>query len=193
MKQLITNIYPISELTDKQIKLAYERWNETNEFYDEFIIDDITEIAKTIGIHIDKIHYSGFYNQGDGAMFEGKYEFNPNWKTDLEEYAPNELVVKQLGESLVSIYNTHPMTAIVKHNNSHYYHSNTAEIIVLSVDEDEIDTYESRNLKMYLRCFMNWMYRHLLKEYDDQMSLENFKEYAIDNDYHFDEHGFIRG
>ena len=193
MKQIVTNIYPISELSDKQIQLAHERWNESTEFYDESIIDDIIEIAKTIGIQIDKIHYSGFYNQGDGAMFEGKYEFNPNWKTDLEEYAPNELVVKQLGESLVSIYNTHPMTAIVKHNNRHYYHSNTAEIIVLSVDEDEIDTYESRNLKMYLRCFMNWMYRHLLKEYDDQMSLENFKEYAIDNDYHFDEHGFIRG
>jgi len=196
MKQLITNIYPIAELSEQQIEKAHEKWVEFvefQEFTDDFIIDDIKAIGKAIGIHIDKIHYSGFYNQGDGAWFEGTYQFNPNWKADLEAYAPIELVVKTLAESLVSIYNTNKLTAVVKQGHTYYCNSSSADIIVSSPDEDDIDTFESRSLTMYLRSFMNWMYRHIEKEYEYQTSLENFKQVAEANDYHFDENGNLRG
>ena len=73
MKQIITNIYPITELSEQQISKAHEKFIEDLQFIDDFAKDDIKAIAKTIGIQIDEIHYSGFYSQGDGAMFTGTY------------------------------------------------------------------------------------------------------------------------
>jgi hypothetical protein len=44
-----------------------------------------------------------------------------------------------------------------------------------------------------LKAFMRWMYERLETEYEYQMSLDAFKETALDNDYHFDIDGNLKG
>ena len=184
MKQLITNIYPITELTDQQLNKAHDKFIEDLPFMDEFVIEDIKNIAKTIGIQIDKIHYSGFYSQGDGAMFTGTYQYNPNWDNDLTAYSPNEDTkdtIKTIAKNLEYDNDRKDLTATIAHTNSRYYHENTADITI-TVDDMDINPSYSLDLK----AFMRWMYERLETEYEYQMSLDAFKETALANDYHFD-------
>ena len=188
MKQIITNIYPIAELTDAQIDKAYQKFTQDLQFMDEFVIDDIKAIAKTIGINIKTVHYSGFHSRGDGAMFTGTYQYNPNWENDLTAYAPNEDTIKRIAKDLEYANDRKDLTATIVHDRSRYYHPNTADISIM-VDDMEV----SPAYSVYLRDFMRWMYSQLESEYNYQMSLEAFKETAIANDYHFDVDGNLLG
>ncbi len=187
MKQLITNIYPITELTEQQLNKAHDKFIENLPFMDEFVIEDIKNIAKTIGIQIDKIHYSGFYSQGDGAMFTGTYQYNPNWENDLTAYAPNEDTkdtIKTIAKNLEYDNDRKDLIATIV-NRSHYYHPCTS---IMVDNMESIPAYE-----VYIRDFMRWMYERLETEYEYQMSLDAFKETALANDYHFDIDGNLKG
>jgi hypothetical protein len=188
MKQIITNIYPITELTDQQINKAYDKYIEDLAFIDDFIKDNIKNIAKTIGIQIDDIYYSGFCSQGDGAMFTGTYQYNPNWENDLKAYAPNQTVVHHIAKNLEYVNDRKDLIATITHTNSRYYHENTADITI-TVDDMDINP----SYSLYLKDFMKWMYDHLETEYEYQMSLDAFKETALANDYHFDIDGNLKG
>lgn len=63
-------------------KQELEEFQNRNTCYfdSDFIFDDIKSQCKIFGLEIDKIYYSGFCGQGDGASFEGSYTYFKNWK-----------------------------------------------------------------------------------------------------------------
>lgn len=72
-----THAYTIHELSDKAKERAHYQWLENFEFFGaEYVIEDAKEIAALMGWTIDKVFYSGFGSQGDGACFKGimRYE-----------------------------------------------------------------------------------------------------------------------
>jgi len=44
---------------------------EHHEWWDG-VYEDFTDRMKAVGIHVNKMYFSGFYSQGDGACFEGQ-------------------------------------------------------------------------------------------------------------------------
>jgi hypothetical protein len=76
MRTIQTTVYRFSELSEEAKEKSIETNRDINcgdSFWSECVIEDAKEQAKTIGIDIDHIYYSGFSSQGDGACFDGRY------------------------------------------------------------------------------------------------------------------------
>ena len=77
--QTITkNFYLFNELSEeqKQEVLDRHRGYDVDHFeWFEYTIDDYKEILEIIGFYDIDINFSGFWSQGDGASFTGKYYY----------------------------------------------------------------------------------------------------------------------
>lgn len=90
MKTKTIKLYEYSELSPEAKKRALEKWNEHNfdDYYLQVELDNyLDELLEESGIkpvadlkgyetNHAKIYYSLGYSQGDGAMFEGRFEWN---------------------------------------------------------------------------------------------------------------------
>jgi len=80
----------------------------------ECVYENFKERMAKVGIEVDKIYFSGFWSQGDGACFEGTINplrfFRKHFPT---EYPTIRLVLRHGGTARVSC----------KHS-GHYYHEN---------------------------------------------------------------------
>jgi hypothetical protein len=72
----ITNVYEFSKLSDNA-KAKARDWYRKASIHDdhgaEFVIDDAKRVFTHCGITIDRVGYSGFWSQGDGAHFVGTW------------------------------------------------------------------------------------------------------------------------
>lgn len=198
--------YSFEELSEEAQEKALEKyydWNVNDDFWHECIIDDAKKIGKLVGIEIKNIYFSGFSNQGDGACFEGYYEYKNGGLKALKEYAPQDKKLHRIAENLEELQrkNFYRLSASVKHS-GHYYHEHCTRIEVYYEDYDDDaanpeywyyrDNKPDEALKDILRDFMRWIYKRLESEYDYLTSEENLREYFSDSDYiEFDENGTI--
>lgn len=191
-----TEVYQLSELDRYTQEYAYNKWRETNEFFDDFLIDDFTAIGACIGIEIYKVKWSGFWSQGDGASFIGRYEYKKGWKKALADYC-NEYELVRIGQALQReqskyFYKLH---ANVTDGRGNYSHKNSVIIDVTHADDYDrwgcvnIPESDSDCVEELLKDFMDYMYKSLDKEYEDQNSFESFRVYCDDNDCFFEEDG----
>ena len=96
MQVIKVNTYSFKELSKEAKKKVLERLSQINVDYDQWhdgIIEDAKECGKILGIDIDKIYFSGFSSQGDGACFEGNYSYRKNAVNDIKAYAPKDEVL----------------------------------------------------------------------------------------------------
>lgn len=188
-------VYEFSELSDKAKQKALQDHCEhgmDHDWYD-FVYEDAKEIANLMGIDIDKIYFSGFWSQGDGAMFEGGYGYKKNSVNAVKEYAPQDTELHDIAQTLANVQRKYfyRLSASVKHHG--YYHHERSNIITIEYD----DSYDYRNvdekdedaIAECLRDFMKWIYRQLEKEYEYLTSEEYFKELCEVNEYNFYENG----
>ena len=93
--------------------MDYEWWEGTY----EMAIED----GKEKGFYIDKIYFSGFYSQGDGASWIGQVDVR-QW---LEENLPDSIGLSAwcqlIQEGVISMFSK------VVANNSHYCHESTMQ------------------------------------------------------------------
>jgi hypothetical protein len=100
-KKCIT-VYKFDELSDEAKEKAREWWREGGldyEWYD-CVESDFKEIGKILGIDVTKIFFTGFSSQGDGACFEGYYEYAKGSVKKLKEYAPQDTELHRIAEEL---------------------------------------------------------------------------------------------
>lgn len=119
----------------RQGALDYEWW--------EAAIETAKEIGATIGIDIDKVYFSGFSSQGDGACFEGTYHYK---KGGLKELLKNWPPVPTQSKAILGMHkvarqlqdlqskNFYRLEASVRHS-GFYQHSGCTSISV-SYDND---------------------------------------------------------
>ncbi|KKN04365.1 hypothetical protein LCGC14_1098120 [marine sediment metagenome] len=86
MRTVKTKVYSIDELSKEAKEKAIKDWIETDEL--EFLSEDLSykleELLKEHKIEGDaKIYYSLSYCQGDGAMFEGSFEWK-GYEVEIE-------------------------------------------------------------------------------------------------------------
>lgn len=185
-----TKVYPYSELADEVKDLVLENLRDINVDYEWWVssYDDIKEIGKLMGIDIDRIYFSGFSSQGDGACFEGSYEFKVGSVKAVMEYAPKDyklhLIVKEL--QAVQRRYFYQVSAMVKQS-GHYMHE-----MCTSIDVGHNDFYSYRlpegaedGIKEGLRDFMRWIYRRLESEYEYLTSEEVVKDSIEANESEF--------
>lgn len=142
------------------------------------------------------ISFSGFCSQGDGACFEGDYEFAPDAiakitaETNDEELLriATELYLLQLARRMSGL---EPFSASIK-TSGRYSHSGTMDVSV-SADDDDGGSGEDGGVQKLegpvqrlMRDFADWIYKQLETQYDwllsDECVDEALKELAFDED-----------
>jgi hypothetical protein len=184
MRKIKTNIYKFEELTVQAQQKAIENLRDINtnhDWYDD-IFEDATTIGRLFGLDIEKIYFSGFWSQGDGASFEGDYCYKKGGLKAVKEYAPQDTelhdIVKALqNEQSINFYKS---TANIRQQ-GRYYHENTMYIDIENGNEDCFS-----NL---LRDYARWIYKKLESGYDYLTSEQAILETIQANDYEFTENG----
>jgi hypothetical protein len=192
--------YKFNELSESAKQRALEKMydiNVDNDFWSECAIDDFKEVGKIIGIDIEKIYFSGFSCQGDGACFEGRYEYKKGSLKAIKDYAPKDTALHAIVENLAKIQAKYfyKLGAKVKHS-GHYYHAYCTEIDIMERDQDgyfqgysDLPVETIDEMIEILRDFMNWIYKRLNDEYNFLTSEEEIIGTIEANEYDFTEEG----
>lgn len=191
MKIIKQEIYKFSELSEKTKEKVLEKNRNINvEFTDWYdsIKEFYIEAGKLIGIDIDKIYFSGFSSQGDGACFEGNYEYKKGGLKKLKKEFPKETKLHEIAGKLQKEQRKffYELYADVKHR-GHYYHENCTDINVYKNSE----LIENEEIVELLRYFMQEIYSGLEKEFEYQTSDKVVKESLEINEYEFYKNGSI--
>jgi hypothetical protein len=191
MKTISTKVYTFDELSDTAKDKAREWYRECGFGYDWYdsVYDDAKTIGKILGITIDKIYFSGFSSQGDGACFEGRYEYAKHSVKLVKEYAPQDTTLHKIAEGLARIQrkNFYQLYAHVKHS-GYYYHEFCTQIDV-ERDNTAMTDMADEMVKTFLRDFMHWIYSQLNKEWEYLNSNESVDDMMEVNEYTFTESG----
>jgi len=194
MRKLTIEVYTFSELSKEAKETAIENTRNHDGYLDyewyDGVYYDATAIAALMGIDIKKIHFSGFYSQGDGAMFIGGYEYNKNAVTLVKDYAPKDTELHGIAERLTRLQRRYfyQLKADVKHY-GRYYHENSNTVDVYTNDDRRLSDSIENDLTECLRDFMRWIYKQLENTYDYLNSNEAIAEHLTINDYEFQADG----
>jgi hypothetical protein len=186
-----TSVSVSPELIEKyrDINVDYGDWSD-------WVIEDFKEDMKAIGIEVDKIYYTGFWSQGDGACFEGNI-YAPLF---INNFADTDYpMLRMLLDVGGGIYLS------VKHS-GHYYHENCTswsyevdsfEVALSSTNDfqDEVirsydqaldlETHEfEKEAIEFMKGKMRELYRRLEEEYNHLTSDESVWEAIIANELH---------
>ena len=172
----------------EQRELLLERHRYINVEHDHWwdcVYEDFKQDMREVGIHVNRIYFSGFCSQGNGACFEGTFD---NVRTYLDHHHKDQYpMIRKLLEHDGEVY------AECKHS-GHYYHQYCTEFWVVSdtltgmlpqptefheqiVDQwdklldDEVDALE-QDITEQWRSYMGDLYRKLEEQYDYLVSDE---------------------
>ena len=171
MKTITTTIvYGFPEISKESQTNALDSLRDINVNHEwwEFVYDDVCMVAELLGIDIDKIYFSGFSSQGDGACFAGTYSYRKGWKRLLKQSVGGEDLSELLaiGEALQDAQKTNFYDLVATTSQTGYYmHSGCMQV---SVDSESYRGFsrEAHDIIVdTLRAFADWIYSKLEKEY----------------------------
>lgn len=185
---------------DHELIAKYRDINVDHDDWYEFVQHEFKERMEKVGIQVDKIYFSGFWSQGDGACFEGRIDRPLRF---LRKHFPGKYPMLRkliaLGGDL-KFYCSH---------RGHYYHENStsfdyycdhfenlinpdddlrAEVVGVmdsQLDEELVEFEEEA--KEIFRDYMRGLYRDLETEYEHLTSDETVWETIIANELHLPE------
>lgn len=204
-----TTVYRLAELSDASKDKArgwYRQAGFDHDWY-EFVYEDFECICAILGIDLKTvpvrlygggtrqktcIWFSGFWSQGDGACFEGRYRHEKGASQKIREHAPKDGELHRIADTLQAIQrrNFYQLYATVTHRDR-YYHEYCMAISVErnSPTWQDMTTGAEDAVIEALRDLARWLYRQLEREYEDQTSDEVVDEAIIANEYTFTESG----
>lgn len=204
MRTIEKTIYQFDELSDDAKENA-RQWHRSipDDYYAENVFEDAATIAGILGIDLRQrpvklingqtrrepaIYYSGFWSQGDGACFEGRYRYKAGAAKAIRQYAPQDAELHRIADQLQAVQrqNFYQLEATCTHS-GHYYHE-----YCMTVDVDRADgkpTGADDDITELMRDFARWIYRQLETEYEHQNSDEAVDEAIRVNEYEFYENG----
>lgn len=197
MRIIETKVYPFAELSPKAQEKALQFAREQVDFScsADYIIEDAKTIAAMLGWSISEVRYSGFYSQGDGAMFVGTmhHNTNPQWLCSISAYAPTDTVLHDIATRwhMLQQSNEFALSAGVRHSGS-YSHEYCTEFDCFDsrTEDGYVELTETEDkIKEIARDFMRWIYKQLEDEYEFQTCDSMLRELLDNNDYEFTEDG----
>lgn len=193
MRTITTNIYMYSELSDAAKAKARDWWREASahdNYFVEPVIDEAKEFGALLGIDIERVGFSGFSSQGDGAHFVGRWradECTPAGVAKLVDAASQDKALHAIARKLLQLaYQAPGASYRVKHS-GHYSHAHCTDFDFEFGYEGATDApaeWEA-DVMQASRDYMNWIYRQLEAAYNDEQSDENVAEVIQANEYEF--------
>lgn len=195
--------YSFTELSDEAKETARSWWREHGldyEWYD-CTLDYAKEVGAVLGIDIDKIHFSGFWSQGDGASFTSSYRYKPGWRKALRKLYGGDALkgLEHIGVELqrAQRFASYQITASTRQQG--HYMSGMAVDVELGDPPggDGWPTLEGcphlweAPVKDALQDFAHWVYRTLEKEYEYLNADEQVDEMLTINEYEFTAEGKV--
>lgn len=200
-----TTVYPFDELSDHARDKARAWYREGGLDYDwhEFVFEDFQKVAEILGIRFKTrtvrlmgggtrqqpcIWFSGFWSQGDGACFEGRYVYRKSASAAIRAHAPRDAELHRIADGLKAVQrrNFYQLYADIDHR-GHYYHDGCMEIVVRRDSpswQDMTDDAEEAVTEA-LRDLARWLYCQLDREYEFLTSDESVDEVIRANLYTF--------
>lgn len=202
-------VYRFDELPEagKDNARAWYREGAFDHDWYDAVFEDFQRIAEILGIRLrirtsrlmgggtsesPCICFTGFWSQGDGAAWEGRYSFSKGASTAIRSYAPRDHELHRIADGLLEIQrrNFYQLQADVLHRGN-YYHAFTMDIDVTRespVGQDMTEDADSIVTDL-LRDLARWLYRQLEQEYDYLSSDAAVDEAVLANGYTFTESG----
>lgn len=189
-------VFKFEDLDDDAKETAMNNYREGNLDYEwwDGVYDDAKTIGALMGIDIDRIYFSGFYSQGDGACFEGDYSYKKGSVKAVKDYAPLDKDLHAIARDLYLAQRPvfYKLSANVKHQ-GHYSHENCTNITIYHDDYDfgydSVNEDQKDGIIEALRDYMRWIYSNLEREYDYLNSDEQIAESIEANEHLFLEDG----
>ena len=208
MRIVETPVYDFTELSDTARDKARTWFRETidHDWWDS-VYDDFEQICPILGVTLATrtvrlmgggtrqkpcIWFSGFWSQGDGACFEGRYAYAPRAPLRIRDYAPQDTELHRIADALQALQrpNFYQLDGLLP-----------ADRPVLARLCDDVrrrprqpcrpgDRRSHRGRPgQALRDLANWLYRTLEREYEFQTSDETVDEGMSANGYTFTAEG----
>ena len=195
-RQACKTVYKFNELSDEAKDKAIEDYRQDGFDYEwwDFIFEDAKRMGALMGITVENIYFSGFFSQGDGACFEGSYEYQKgSVKAIRDETGDSDKDLTAIAKGLQAEQrrNFYGLSASVKQR-GHYNHELCTEIDVQDNRDNapwQVSDEVEEAIKDLLRDFMRWIYRSLDREWDYMNSDEQITEAIEANEYDFLENG----
>ncbi len=150
MRIVETPVYDFTELPDAAKDKARAWFRETidDDWWDS-VYDDFERICPILGVTLATttvrlmgggtrqkpcIWFSGFWSQGDGACFEGRYAYAPRASRRIRDYAPQDTELHRIADALQALQrpNFYQLTASFRQT-GRYSH---AYAMTFDVDRD---------------------------------------------------------
>ncbi len=197
MKTKSYNVYSFSELSPKARERAIEQMREhvIRVWNGDATIEDAKQAFAHAGFNIERVHYSGFSCQGDGASFTGSWRAADVNVAAMREYAPKDEELHRIAEGFAAITNDFPEASFTVKQSGHYMHEYCTDFSFVVTDNEGNDIALSSEAEDALiglaRDAMRWTYRQLEREYDWETADAQVVEAIEGNDYEFTEEGKI--
>jgi hypothetical protein len=200
MKTITINAYSFNELSEEAQQKAINHNRDYNIEYEdwyEFVYEEFKKQAIKEGFDIDRMYFSGFWSQGDGAMFE-----YTSLNDKLLEDFISTLHLSEMRKNWIrsNIY----ISGKGNHRGNYYHEGSCNHNIHWEVGNG--DLHWSTNFYQWLESFSDdfedfvvdryndlchSLYNSLEAEYEGLTSDESIKEILILNEYNFDLEGNI--
>ena len=200
MRTIVTETiaYKFDELSKDAQEKAIDNnrhFNVDVDWWYEWIIEDFKENNEYFDV--DRVYFSGFWSQGDGAMFE--------YSSVKGQLISDFLLTLDLSPMRKSWLNNNAGFYGKGRQSGHYYHEKSCSHSI-GVEVDNGDILYGTNFREWIESFDSQferfvidkyesmccdLYATLNKEYDYLTSDEVIKESLIENDYEFDINGNI--
>ena len=204
-----TVVYELRELSEAARERARAWYRETCLDHDwhEFVYEDFQAVCGLLGVTLktrpvplmgggtrDKhcIWHCGFWSQGDGASFEGAYEYAPAAARAIRAHAPEDAELHAIADALAQVQrrNFYQLAAVIRQS-GRYCHEYTMTIEVerdspagqAMTDDAEYTVIDA------MRDLARWLYRQLELEYEHRTSDAVVDETIAVNDWTFTESG----
>ena len=190
-----TKLYKWSELDDDQREMVLDK-NRDHLADDDCLYHVVEEFKDTIGplfgLYVSNVYYSGFWSQGDGACFEGSFEYRKGMLRDVKAWFPSNKELIGIAEQLQYVQRKafYRLNGSIRHR-GHYSHSGCTEFTVYNGDYSLDSCMFEDDIKSIYRDLMNWLYAYLEAEYEYTRSDDTLSDYFSGNDYEFTEDGEI--
>lgn len=222
MRTITTSVYTYNELSDKAKEKAREWYRECGFEYDwwNFLYDDFEQRAQELGITLNRkylqlmngktrsepeIYFTGFYHQGSGSSFTGRWRAQDMHVDKLESECPSDTELHRIADILAGCakddremwadisaegdnwirVEVHDADAMEEQLNELEYKSNEYNLLAQACKQREDEITEA------LRDFNRWIYRSLEREWDWLNSDEHVSDVIIANEYEFTAGGKI--
>jgi hypothetical protein len=190
-RQRCTTVYKFDELSDeaKEQARAWYRGHALDYQWYDGTFDDAQECLKLAGFKVERIFFSGFSSQGDGACFEGTWcaESAQPVKA-MKQHAPKDKRLHAIAAAARDIAKQDGTAyARIKHR-GHYYHEYETAFDFDTEKPGDNDTVDAAIVEV-ARDAMRWIYRRLEEQHDWLLADEQVDENIRINGHEFLESG----